>query len=330
MLVSRALFLGRQVEGVVGALFGAFSQLDAALRPGLRGWLKQLGGRRRDLAAIGGDRHGLARLGLQVRAHTAGGKRSQQGKGHDKPHRVLLQPQRLARLGNALPYLVRRGSAMAGARGYRSLNGKRRIDPLAHARIDRLQIRQRQLVERDAAAFGQLHRAARDVVGFAERDVRLADQPVGKVGGGGIAEFGGIAHTHSTYATAWAQAQRDIPIYGTTHADHNTVDIPCAPPMSDDMIKGDYEFETGLQIINCLKERNLYYNEVEMVLVGNHAPFTWGKTAAKAVYNSAVLEQVAQMALLTEQINPAAPRLKDALISKHYTRKHGPGSYYGQ
>lgn len=142
--------------------------------------------------------------------------------------------------------------------------------------------------------------------------------------------IGGIAHTHSTYATAWAQAQRDIPIFGTTHADHNTVDIPCAPPMSDDMIKGDYEFETGFQIINCFTERNLDYNEVEMVLVGNHAPFTWGKTAAKAVYNSAVLEQVAQMALLTEQINPAAPRLKEALIRKHYTRKHGPGSYYGQ
>jgi L-ribulose-5-phosphate 4-epimerase len=142
--------------------------------------------------------------------------------------------------------------------------------------------------------------------------------------------IGGIVHTHSTYATAWAQAQRDIPIFGTTHADHNTVDIPCAPPMSDDMIKGDYEFETGFQIINCLKDRKLRYEEVEMILVGNHAPFTWGKTADKAVYNSAVLETVAQMALLTEQINPKAPRLKDALIKKHFERKHGPDSYYGQ
>jgi L-ribulose-5-phosphate 4-epimerase len=142
--------------------------------------------------------------------------------------------------------------------------------------------------------------------------------------------IGGIVHTHSTYATAWAQAQRDIPIFGTTHADHNTVDIPCAPPMSDEMIKGDYEYETGFQIINCLKERNLSYEEVEMILVGNHAPFTWGKTADKAVYNSAVLETVAQMALLTEQINPDAPRLKDALIKKHFERKHGPDSYYGQ
>ena len=143
-------------------------------------------------------------------------------------------------------------------------------------------------------------------------------------------EICGISHTHSTYATAWAQSQRDIPIFGTTHADHNTVDIPCAPPMNDEMIKGDYEYETGFQILNCFKEKGLDYKEVEMVLVGNHAPFTWGKTADKAVYNSAVLETIAQMALLTQQINPSAPRLKDALITKHYERKHGPNSYYGQ
>lgn len=142
--------------------------------------------------------------------------------------------------------------------------------------------------------------------------------------------IGGISHTHSTYATAWAQSQRDIPIFGTTHADHNTVDIPCAPPMSDEMIKGNYEYETGFQIINCFKERDLDYKEVEMILVGNHAPFTWGWNAAKAVYNSAVLEQVAHMALLTQQINPNARLLKDALIKKHFERKHGPDSYYGQ
>lgn len=142
--------------------------------------------------------------------------------------------------------------------------------------------------------------------------------------------IGGIVHTHSTYATAWAQAQRDIPIFGTTHADHNTVDIPCAPPMNDEMIQGDYELETGYQIINCFKEKGLSYEEVEMILVGNHAPFAWGKTAAKAVYNSAVLESIAQMAYLTETINHNAPRLKDALIKKHFERKHGAGSYYGQ
>jgi L-ribulose-5-phosphate 4-epimerase len=143
-------------------------------------------------------------------------------------------------------------------------------------------------------------------------------------------KIGGIVHTHSTYATAWAQSQRDIPIFGTTHADHNTVDIPCAPPMSDKMIKGDYEYETGFQIMNCLSDRKLSYEEVEMILVGNHAPFTWGITPEKAVYNSAVLEAVAHMALLTEQINPNAPRLKDALIKKHFERKHGKDSYYGQ
>ena len=143
-------------------------------------------------------------------------------------------------------------------------------------------------------------------------------------------DIGGVCHTHSTYATAWAQSHRDIPIYGTTHADHNTVDIPCAPPMSDEMIKGDYEYETGFQILNCLKEKGLSYHDIEMILIGNHAPFTWGKNADKAVYNSAVLESIAQMALLTEQINPQVARLKDALIKKHFERKHGPDSYYGQ
>jgi L-ribulose-5-phosphate 4-epimerase len=141
---------------------------------------------------------------------------------------------------------------------------------------------------------------------------------------------GGIVHTHSTYATAWAQSLKDIPIFGTTHADHNTVDIPCAPPMDDAMIRGDYEYETGFQIMNCLKERKLSYEELEMILVGNHAPFTWGKTCEKAVYNSAVLESIAQMAYLTLQIRPDAPRLKDSLIKKHFERKHGPDSYYGQ
>ena len=143
-------------------------------------------------------------------------------------------------------------------------------------------------------------------------------------------KINGIVHTHSSYATAWAQSLRDIPIYGTTHADHTTSDIPCAAPMNDEMIKGNYEYETGFQIINALKERNLSYEDVEMILVGNHAPFTWGKTAAKAVYNSAVLEEVAKMAYLTESIKADALRLKDALIKKHFERKHGPDSYYGQ
>ena len=143
-------------------------------------------------------------------------------------------------------------------------------------------------------------------------------------------EIEGITHTHSTYATSWAQAQMSIPIFGTTHADHLTADIPCAPPMANEMIEGNYERETGFQIINHFASLGLSYKEVEMILVANHAPFTWGKNAEKAVYNSAVLEAVAQMALLTRQINPNAPRLKDSLIKKHYERKHGNAAYYGQ
>jgi L-ribulose-5-phosphate 4-epimerase len=143
-------------------------------------------------------------------------------------------------------------------------------------------------------------------------------------------DIGGIAHTHSTYATAWAQSLLDIPIFGTTHADHLTVDIPCAAPMNDDMIRGDYEYQTGFQIMRCLEEKGLDYKETEMMLVGNHAPFTWGKTAEKAVYNSAVLESIAEIAYLTLGIRSDAARLKEALIRKHYERKHGPDSYYGQ
>lgn len=143
-------------------------------------------------------------------------------------------------------------------------------------------------------------------------------------------KINGIVHTHSTYATAWAQSQRDIPIFGTTHADYNIVDIPCAQPMDDEMIQGDYEYQTGFQIMNCMEQKGYSYEEVEMILVGNHAPFSWGKSAAKAVYNSAILEAVAKMAFITEQINANAPRLKDSLKNKHWQRKHGPDSYYGQ
>lgn len=143
-------------------------------------------------------------------------------------------------------------------------------------------------------------------------------------------EIGGISHTHATYSVAWAQAQMDIPIFGTTHADHLTNDIPCAPPMSDELIAGNYEHMTGQQILDCFKSKGLSYKEVEMILIGNHGPFSWGKNAAKAVYNSRVLEELAKMAYLTLQINPSAPRLKDALIKKHYDRKHGKNAYYGQ
>ena len=143
-------------------------------------------------------------------------------------------------------------------------------------------------------------------------------------------KIGGICHTHSTYAVAWAQAMRAIPNLGTTHADHLVASVPVTEVMSDDMILGDYEHETGNQILNVFKKHNLSPEEVEMVLVACHGPFTWGKDADKAVYNATVLEELAKMAYLTLQINPATPSIKQTLIDKHYFRKHGQGAYYGQ
>lgn len=142
--------------------------------------------------------------------------------------------------------------------------------------------------------------------------------------------IGGITHTHSTYAVAWAQAGRDIPIFGTTHADHTHRDIPCAPVLTDDMIRGDYEYETGHQILKCFRDKGLSFHEVEMILLQNHGPFTWGKDAAQSVYNAAVLEEIARMAHLTLQINADAVVLKDSLCRKHFERKHGKDAYYGQ
>ena len=142
--------------------------------------------------------------------------------------------------------------------------------------------------------------------------------------------IGGICHTHSTYAVAWAQAVRPIPNFGTTHADHLTPSVPVTDVMTDAMIQGDYELETGNQILDIFKKQNLSPEEVEMVLVACHGPFTWGKTAAKAVYNATVLEELAKMALLTLQINPSVSPIKQTLIDKHYFRKHGKDAYYGQ
>lgn len=141
-------------------------------------------------------------------------------------------------------------------------------------------------------------------------------------------EIGGVAHTHSTYAVAWAQAAKSIPIFGTTHADHLHLDIPCTSFMTKEMIEGDYEVETGNQILKTFQ--NISCEEVEMVLVAGHGPFTWGRTPEKAVYNSVVLEELAKMALFTLQINPEVSKLDEALVQKHYQRKHGSNAYYGQ
>lgn len=143
-----------------------------------------------------------------------------------------------------------------------------------------------------------------------------------------FADIGGITHTHSTYATAWAQAQTEIPCFGTTHADYAYGAIPCTAVMTDAQIERDYEEETGVQITDAFKGRNPL--ETPMVIVAGHAPFTWGKDAAASVYHAVVLEEIARMASLTKAIAPSIGPLKQSIVDKHYSRKHGKDAYYGQ
>jgi len=138
----------------------------------------------------------------------------------------------------------------------------------------------------------------------------------------------GVVHTHSTYATGWAQARLPIPIYGTTHADHLPEDVPCTAVMSDDAVERDYEVETGKQILECFRGRDPL--RTPFVLVAGHGVFTWGATAEKAVYHAAVLEQLAHMAFVTRSLDPAAARLPERIVRKHFERKHGKTAYYGQ
>jgi L-ribulose-5-phosphate 4-epimerase len=140
--------------------------------------------------------------------------------------------------------------------------------------------------------------------------------------------IGGVTHTHSTYATAWAQTQQGIPCYGTTHADYAYGEIPCTAVMTDQQIERDYEEETGVQITDCFKSRNP--KEVPMVIVAGHAPFTWGKNAAESVYHAVILEEIARMAYLTKTLQQTTQPLKQTLVDKHYLRKHGKNAYYGQ
>lgn len=140
-------------------------------------------------------------------------------------------------------------------------------------------------------------------------------------------EVGGVVHTHSTYATAWAQAGLDIPNIGTTHADYFHDAVPCTADMTAQEVEGDYELETG----NVIVKRFAGLNPVHTpgVLVKNHGPFTWGKDPHEAVHNAVVLEQVAKMAYIAYGINPSLT-MNPLLIEKHFNRKHGPNAYYGQ
>ena len=138
----------------------------------------------------------------------------------------------------------------------------------------------------------------------------------------------GVAHTHSTYATAWAQAGRPLPCYGTTHADSFRGAVPATLPLDAAALAGDYERETGVAIVRAFE--GLSPLEVPAALVAGHGPFTWGSSAAHAVENSIVLEQVALMASLTEALAPGLGPISTALQDKHFLRKHGAGAYYGQ
>ena len=138
--------------------------------------------------------------------------------------------------------------------------------------------------------------------------------------------LGGIVHTHSTYATAFAQSGRDIIAYGTTHADAFYGNVPCSRELTDEEINGDYEQNTGKVIAEAVTD----VEAIPAVLVKNHGVFTWGSTPEKAVENAITLEEVAKMALLTEQLNSETPRIKQHLLDKHYFRKHGKNAYYGQ
>ena len=140
---------------------------------------------------------------------------------------------------------------------------------------------------------------------------------------------GGVVHTHSTYATAWAQACRGIPNIGTTHADHFHLGVPVTDEISDERIRSDYEAATGDVIVETFAAQKLDAQANPAVLVAHHGPFTWGADAAQAVRNAIVLEEVAKMASISFDLNPTLT-MNDALVEKHYSRKHGPNAYYGQ
>lgn len=143
-------------------------------------------------------------------------------------------------------------------------------------------------------------------------------------------EIGGIVHTHSPYAVGWAQAGRDIPAYGTTHADYFYGPVPCCRSLTEQEVEEDYECNTGLVIVETFRQRELDPVHVPGAICRNHGPFTWGKDAAQAVYHAVVLEEVAKMAVYTTQIAPDAQPAPQYVLDKHFLRKHGPNAYYGQ
>ncbi len=143
-------------------------------------------------------------------------------------------------------------------------------------------------------------------------------------------ELGGIVHTHSSYATSWAQTGRDIPCYGTTHADYIYGAVPCARQLTEEEIKEAYEKNTGKVIVETLQERKLNPLHIPCILCTKHGSFAWGKDAIEAVHNAVVLEECAKMACWTEVINPKVGAASQTIMDKHFLRKHGDKAYYGQ
>ncbi|MBP3890648.1 MAG: L-ribulose-5-phosphate 4-epimerase AraD [Solobacterium sp.] len=143
-------------------------------------------------------------------------------------------------------------------------------------------------------------------------------------------EVGGIAHTHSTYATSWAQARCDLPVYGTTHGDHFFGNIPCTRQLNEEETASGYEKHTGDVIVETFHERGIDPMQMGAVLVAGHGPFTWGKTPEEAVEHSVILEELSHMALLTREINMEAPQLEKHILEKHYLRKYGKDAYFYQ
>ena len=143
-------------------------------------------------------------------------------------------------------------------------------------------------------------------------------------------EIGGIVHTHSTWATGWAQAKLDIVPLGTTHSDYFYGDIPCTRELTKPEVEYDYEKNTGLVILEELEKRDIQPLSVPGILVASHGPFSWGKDAKNAVYNAVVLEEVAKMNFISKSLNPNVSNINDYILDKHYLRKHGENAYYGQ
>ncbi|MFE8049633.1 L-ribulose-5-phosphate 4-epimerase [Brenneria goodwinii] len=145
-----------------------------------------------------------------------------------------------------------------------------------------------------------------------------------------FSNIGGIVHTHSRHATIWAQSGKDIPAWGTTHADYFYGAIPCTRLMTDEEINGRYEWETGKVIVETFHSRHLSPSDIPSVLVNSHGPFAWGKDADNAVHNAVVLEEIAYMGIFSRQITPELNAMQQTLLDKHYLRKHGKNAYYGQ